>query len=53
MPVKLFPFPNFSLALYYYKGTFSSLFKGSILIKSIEKFLADKPVQMFCKLIVI
>ena len=32
MPAMLFPFPNFSLAFYYYKGTFSSLFKGSILI---------------------
>ena len=33
MPVNLFPFLNFGLAFYYYIETFSSLFKGSILIK--------------------
>ena len=31
---------------YYYKGTFSSLFKGSTLIKSIEKFAMWKKMTL-------
>ena len=46
MTVKLFPFLNFSLVFYYYKGTFSSLFKGSTLIKSIEKFAMWKKMTL-------